>query len=145
MKGIANKYVIDSKAAMSMTSKRRILTQMCLRVLLNNSEYLAWEERKRTVDFFMKRMQASGYSKKFRYEVLKSALKAYQDIKSDTNRPIYRCKELNTAERRQESRKKKRKWFKKGGCESVLFVQATPHSELKRLIQDQLRAMCRSR
>ena len=86
VKSIANKYVIDQRSAMSMQSKRRILTQMCLRVFLNNSKHLSWEEKKETVEFFIRRMQASGYDQKFRYEILKSAINAYEKMNSDEDR-----------------------------------------------------------
>ena len=52
MKPMANKFVIRSEAAMAMKTKRTVLTQMCLRVLLNNSEYLEEEEKKSSVSFF---------------------------------------------------------------------------------------------
>ena len=58
----------------------------------------------------------------------------------DLDRPLYRGKELNTAQRRKERKKEKNAWFRKGGCESVLFVQATPKSELKHMIQEELAA-----
>ena len=140
VKEIANKHVIERNSAMSLQSKRRILTQMCLRVLLNNSKYLSHGEKKERVDFFMRRMQASGYEKKFRYEVLKSAINAYEKMDSDMDRPLYRGKEWNTAQRRKEKKKEKKAWFKKGGCESVLFVQATPNSELKHRVQEEIDA-----
>ena len=140
IKDIANKYVIERDSAMSLQSKRRILTQMCLRVMLNNSKYLSQEEKREKVNFFMRRMQASGYEKKFRYEVLRSAINAYEKMDGDMDRPLYRGKEMNTAQRRKERKKEKNAWFKRGGCESVLFVQATPKSELKQMIQEELAA-----
>ena len=138
VKDIANKHVIERDSAMSLQNKRRILTQMCLRVLLNNSKYLSLEESRERVNFFMRRMQASGYDKRFRYEVLKSAVNAYEKMNNDMNRPLYRGKESNTPLRRKVRKKEKQGWFKKGGCESVLFVQATPNSELKRRIQEEI-------
>ena len=138
MKPMANKFVIRSDAAMAMKNKRTILTQMCLRVLLNNSEYLKEEEKKRTVEFFMKRLQASGYSEEFRYEILKSAVSADEKISNDPTRPKYRSKEMNTPKARNERSKKKRNWFKKGGYESAMFVPATPGSELRRLIEEEV-------
>ena len=138
MKPMANKFVIRSDAAMAMKTKRTVLTQMCLRVLLNNSEYLEEEEKKSSVSFFMRRMQASGYSEKFRYEVLKSAVNAYEKICNDPTRPKYRGKELNTPKARQERNKQKNSWFRKGGYESVMFVLATPGSELRRMIQEEV-------
>ena len=139
IKPMANKYVIHRESAMSLKTKRTILTQMCLRVLLNNSEYLKMEEKKETVEFFMRRMQASGYDERFRYEVLKSAINAYEKIATDPGRPKYRGKETNTPRRRIERAKKRRNWFRAGGYESVMFIPATPNSELAKQMEEEIR------
>ena len=58
----------------------------------------------------MMKVQYSGYSKKFRYEVVKSALKAYDDrVSADVNgiRLLYRPKEWKTKERASEKQRKK--------------------------------------
>ena len=135
---MANKYVILMDAAMATRSKRTILTQMCLRVLLNNSVYLKEEDRRDTVEMFMKRMQASGYSEMFRYQVLKSAIMAYEKIKGDPVRPMYRSKESDTPRERARRSKQKREWFRKGGYESVMFVPATPHSMLRKMVEEEV-------
>ncbi len=138
IKEIANKHVIHEKAAMSYRDKRRILTQMLLRVMLNNSTYLTRERKKEKVEFFLRRMQASGYTQKFRYEVLKSAINAHEKLKDNEGRTIYRSKDNNTPQRRAKQRRAKKEWYKKGGHESVLFVQATPRSELIQLIAEEI-------
>ena len=138
MKPMANKYVIRKDAAMSMKNKRTILTQMCLRVLLNNSEHLKMEDKKETVEFFMKRMQASGYGERERYEVLKSALNAYEKIGNDPSRERYRGKETNTPAKRIERRTRRRNWYKIGGNEAVMFIPATPGSELARRMKEEV-------
>ena len=136
IKPMANKHVIHKDSAMATKTKRTILTQMCLRVMLNNSDDLPEDEKKKSVEFFMKRMQASGYSVEFRYEVLKSAFMAYEKLSNDPARPKYRGKDLNTPKRRAERKKKKYEWFRRGGHESVMFVPATPNSQLSRQIQE---------
>ena len=125
---------------MSWKDKRTILTQMLLRVLINNSKYLSRERNKEHVQFFLRRMQASGYGQKFRYQVLKSALNAHEKLKDGEGRTIYRGKENNTPQRRAQRRRERKKWFKKGGYESVLFVQATPNSELKHQVPEEIAA-----
>ena len=138
IKPMANKHVIREDAAMSSKNKRTILTQMCLRVLLNNSENQEMSDKKETVEFFMKRMQASGYKERFRYEVLKSALNAYQKIVDDQTRPKYRGKEDNTPRRRMERILKRKNWYRAGGYESVIFVPATPNSELAKRMKEEI-------
>ena len=138
IKEVASKFVIDMNAAMPVAAKRRILTQMCLRVLLNNSEYLIWEDKKKHMEYFMKRMQASGYDVRFRYEILKSAMYAYEVIENNTDRPKYRGKEWYTPEKRKETENKKRNWYRKGNYESVIFIPTTPRSELKKLLEEEI-------
>lgn len=77
----------------------------------------------------------SGYKHKFRLEVATSAVKAYKKILEeveDGNRPLYRPKGYETAERKEAKAKKKKEWYTKGGFESVIFVPATPNSTIKK-------------
>ena len=78
-KEVSSKNVINAKQAIRWSTKRTVLTQEILRVLLNCSKRLPWDVPTRHVNDVMMKMQYSGYSKKFRYEVVKSALKAYDD------------------------------------------------------------------
>jgi hypothetical protein len=102
--------VIGARSAIPWNSKRTILTQEVLRILLNCSTDLPWEMAVGHLEQMMARMQYSGYDKKFRIEVLRSALKAYE----------------------RKKWQKQHKWYKKGGYESVIFIAATPNSTLKR-------------
>ena len=84
------------------------------------------------------RMQFSGFAKTFRYEVVSSALKAYDEILRKVGRgerPLYRPFEWNREERDREKADKALSWYKQGGYESVIFVQSTPGSELNRKFQ----------
>ena len=139
IKEIASKLVIERESAMAMSAKRTILTQMCLRAMLNCSPYLGEETRKKHVEFFMRRMQASGYNEKVRLEVLKSAVQAYTDICGEDGKPKHRGKEYNTPERRKEKSAKRRNWYRLGGHEAVLFIPATPHSRLKKMVEEEIR------
>ena len=80
------------------------------------------------------RMQYSGYSKRFRYEVVDSALKAYKmrnEADQGGERPLHRPKEWRKDEREQEKVRNKNDWYKRGGNEAVIFVPATPNSQLR--------------
>ena len=84
------------------------------------------------------RMQYSGYSKKFRYEV-DSALKAYRARKKadqEGERPLHWPKKWRKEEREQEKIEKKYSWYKRGGSGSVMFVPATPNSQLQKKYQN---------
>ncbi len=81
----------------------------------------------------MKGMQYSGYNKTFRYEVLMSALHAFEVMKHKDEtgeQPVYRQKEWKRTERMERKEEKKKSWYKLGGYESVIFVQCTQDSEL---------------
>ena len=77
-------------------------------------------------------MKYSGYQQ-FRYEVLMSALDAFEKIKERDEKeeqPLYRPKEWKKAERRKEKEMKKKDWYKKGGYETVIFVPYSQDSKL---------------
>ena len=94
------------------------------------------------VSDMMLRMQYSGYDQKFRAEVVRSALKAYGAIVAKDacgEEPMYRPRGWRSEERARKKREKKEAWYKKGGCESVIFVPATPRSELKRRYEEEIK------
>ena len=89
---------------------------------------------------FSKRMQISSYDQVFREQVVTSALKAYNEmIEKDQQgiEPLYRPRDWRSVERAEEKRVKKNEWFrgKEGKNETVVFVPATPGSELKKRYQ----------
>ena len=81
MKSMASRLLVHRQSAMSIQSKRTILTQQCLRVMLNCSEHVDERIRNDHLSYFMARMQSSGYDHEFRLEVLKSAKRAYSKMK----------------------------------------------------------------
>ena len=141
MKSVSNKQVIHRQAAMSINSKRTILTQQCLRIILNCSEELEDETKNQHLGFFMARLQASGYDHEFRLEVLKSAKHAFQKLKERerTGGQIHRERTHNRTKRKKDKEEKKKNWFNTDKYESVLFVPATPNSELQQKMQESLK------
>ena len=136
MKNMASRLVLHRQAAMSIQSKRTILTQQCLRIMLNCNEKLEDNIKEKHLTYFMARMQASGYDHEFRLEVLKSAMKAYSKLKERENEGglLHRPRMFQRIERRKERLEKKKNWFGKK-YETVLFVPATPDSELQKNLQ----------
>ena len=95
MKNASSKSVISARSALPWSVKITVLTQEVLRILLNCSKDLPWERVAAFVSDFMLRMQFSGYSSSFRYQVLNSAFAAYDRVLSldaDGTRPMYRHK-----------------------------------------------------
>ena len=94
----------------------------------------------------MVKMWRSGYSHKVRKDVVHGAVSAYECRKRLSEagvRPMYRSKEYKREEREVEKMMKKETWFRSSTCgiqpETVLFVTATPNSELCNNIKERLR------
>ena len=72
-------------------NKITILTQQCLRIMLNCSPGLDETIKNDHVSNFTKRIQASGYNEEHRYNVVRSAFNAYEKMKGvaeDGIRPL---------------------------------------------------------
>jgi hypothetical protein len=76
-------------------------------------------------------MRGSGYPEDYRAGVLSAALMGYsKQVAADTSgeKPLYRPREWQEAERRRRKVMSKAAWFRP--ADTVLFVPATPNSEL---------------
>ena len=140
-KEMSTKAVINAKSAIPTQTKRTVLSQEMLRILLHCSEQLPWATVCTHVNKFMKKLQYSGYSQPFRHNVAKSAMKAFETIKEKKAsgiRPINRPKTWRRRERKEEKQRKKTRWYKDGGFDSVLFVPSTPKGQLKKMYQKEI-------
>ena len=139
-KPVASKAVIDAQSAMPLKDKRTVLTQDLLRIIMRCSPELPWHVKKTHIEEYSLRMQYSGYQEKFRSEIVRSAINAYLKIKRQVRkgkRPLYRTKEWRKKDRAKEKRKKKSTWYRKNEeYKSVLFVQPTKYSTLKRKYEE---------
>ncbi|PFX22394.1 hypothetical protein AWC38_SpisGene13073 [Stylophora pistillata] len=98
------------------------------------SKELPWETTVGHVNHMMLRLQYSGYDQKFRTEVVRSALKAYNriiELNASGEQPLYGPREWKRLERDQERRGKRESGYRKGGFDTMTFVPATPGSLLK--------------
>ena len=129
-KDVSSKMVINAKSALPMNTKRTVLVQEGLRILLNCSRDLPWKNKVKHLENLSLRMQYSGYPMKFRYEVIDSAYKAYKNLlgkETAGERPLYRDREWNKIERRKQKDNKKLNWY---GEDSCVFIPCTPGSHL---------------
>ena len=97
-----NKKVILANSAISWNSKREILTQDCLRRLRNTKIELGEETRIKHLNEFMIKLKDSGYNRKFRIEILDSALHAFNKMVEEDKKgtkPLYRKRSWNKEER----------------------------------------------
>ena len=121
-KNVSSKAVINARSSLPWKRKRQILTREMLRVLLNCNTMLPWGTIARHASEMVKRLQYSGYTHKFRCEVVASALKAYKSILDGERRglrPLYRSRGWKRQERQEVKVRKKREWFKKDGSDSI--------------------------
>ena len=65
-KDVSSKMVINAKSALPMNTKRTVLVQEGLRILLNCSRDLPWKNKVKHLENLSLRMQYSGYPMKFR-------------------------------------------------------------------------------
>ena len=137
-----NPLVILASSALSFKKKRTILTQEGLRRLRNTKMELGPEVQKKYLSLFMLKLKKSGYTPKFRKDVLNSILKAYTKMvaedKSGT-KPLYRSRDWNAKERQSQKLDKKRNWWNNSKSKiqykSVLFVTPTPGGVLMKEVQ----------
>ena len=132
-----NKKIILATSAINWHQKRTILTQEAIRRLKNTSESLGVEAQNAHLNSFMKKLQLSGYSEKFRGEIVKSAKTAYEKMLfNDQNgiKPLFRNRKQIEEDKKVRP---KSKWWNQQGKNhtTVLFVPPTPYGELARLIQ----------
>ena len=133
MKEMSNKRVIQKDSALTMSSKMNILVADLIRIMRNVSPLCKEIERTRHVQHFVNRMQFSGYNQRERTDVYLKALAKFGKITERAKRgevSLYRSKFWNREEREKAKKDKRENWYKKGDCETVLFVDATPNGTL---------------
>ena len=135
-----NPLVLLASSAISSASKRTILTQECLRRMRNTKVELGEHCRNQHLNDFMVKLKNSGYSEKYRKEILDSACKGFEKMLEDDKKgvkPLFRNREWNKDEREENKRNRKLNWYKnpkdpKINYKSVLFVPPTPGGVLVR-------------
>ena len=137
-----NKRVILENSALPANQKRTILTQEYLRRILNTKMELGEEVRRGHLNNFMLKLKNSGYGRKFRTEVLDSALSAYDKIRREDEagtKPMYRSRDWNREERDKKKSERKFNWYNVGnkeiGYKSVLFVPITKGGKLLKVMK----------
>ena len=138
MKPMSSRLVIHKDSAISFNAKMNILVNDLVRIMKSISPHVSEEERRGHVQYYMNRLQISGYGKEERIKVYKKSKKIFQEIqkKSETDQiPMYRSKFWNLERRHKEKEQQKKTWFKKKGFEATFFVNATPNENLSKECQ----------
>ena len=124
MKEVASRLVIPKASAHSERMKFNVMVNEGKRIVRNCSEDLEWNIIASHLSYFMRRLQFSGYDEKFRYQVLTRVL-------TDKKRDQIVNPENKSRDKHKWYNKRSRKKF-----DSVMFVEATPQSILKRKVQE---------
>ena len=92
-KPMANWLLMAAISAMPGSVKRTALTQYGLRILRNTKLEVEWSVKAAMLSEFMERLRDSGYSHRFRQEILQSVLTGWESIVEEHlagRRPINR-------------------------------------------------------
>ena len=137
-KPLASRLVLSAQSALPMQQKRNIHINECVRRLRNCAPEMEWGGKKSFIQDYVVRLYHAGYSEKFRLDVVRQALARYDGmLKADRDglHPLYRERDWQDTERRQQKRKKKTNWLSRGGYDTVIMVNPTPGGELARQLQ----------
>ena len=130
---MSNWQLMHANSALAMSVKRTSLTQYGLRILRNTKLEVPWSEKAAMLSEFSARLRDSGYSERFRQQLIESVLGGWDKMVVEQEagrRPINRPQDWQEKRRRQEKVKKKTNWYKTGGFSTVIFCPYTPGSEL---------------
>ena len=132
MKDVSSRHLLNYRSAYPENMKINVLVNEALRIMRNCSQHLDRRVVTQHLQYFVKRMQYSGYPQEYRYEVLSRAFK----VESNSRR---RPEETDEERRRRREEKKRRGWYDRNKFDGVMFVNVTPNSELKHRVQDACR------
>ena len=125
MKEVSSRHLLNYRSAHPESMKINVLVNEALRIMRNCSKYLRREEVTKHLQYFVNRMQYSGYPQEYRYEVMSRAIKK-------NNRP----REIEVEDGSARPRRKQKNWYDRSKFDGVMFVEVTLNSEFKHKVQD---------
>ena len=126
MKDVSTRAVINNRSSHPNQMKKNVMVNEILRILRNCNKFCPWDVVTDHISYFTKRLQFSGYDQQFRYEIVRKALKKYDQSKLVTE----------NHENRTPTTKNRKDWYSKDNkTDAVMFVQATKNETLKKEIQ----------
>ena len=136
MKDVTSRLVMEMRSAHGDNTKRNVMMNEICRIMKNCSVYLGWDEVASKVSYFVKRMAYCGYDEKFRYNVVKLAVGRHKKRVERWEKGEGMFEDCPGERERLEAAESKRRWYKNDKKhDSVMFVQPTPNSQLKKSIQ----------
>ena len=136
-KEVSNNLVILNRSAMPKKVKRITCMQEVIRRLRNTKRELNWAIKREILTEFSWLLYKSGYSERFRLEVISSGITAYelQCARADAGVvPLHRDRHWDWEGRRRKKLLTKTSWYRPR--DAVGFFPATPGQELARTIQE---------
>ena len=107
-KPVSNWQLMHAKSAMPASVKRTTLTQEGLRILRNTKLDVPWSEKAEMLTDFSARLRYSGYSERYRQQVIESVLAGWDKMvkeEEEGRRPINRPREWQADKRRMDKRR----------------------------------------
>ena len=140
-KPMANIFTMMANSAVSSRVKRSSMTNEAVRRLLCCSTNLEEHVKVEVMEDFARMMKRSGYSERFRHEVITDALRCHQkmlEAEARGGRPVDRPRKYQEVERRWRREEKKTRYYKKHGRgtkirEGGFIIPPTPNSLLAML------------
>ena len=144
-KSTKNNLVTLASSALSLKTKRTVFTQEALRRLRNTSISLGPEIANKFLSEYMLKLKDSGYNKRFRTQILKSAKNAFEIQKENDKvglRPLFRDKQRIILDQKQRGKGQADWWnqphYKNPEVQkydTILFVPPTPGGALAKQMQ----------
>ena len=138
-KPMTNFLMMQATLAMAWSIKHTTFAQEVVRILRKCRTDLPWTTRAVFLSDLSTRMKASGYTEKFRLDVITAGIKGFEkmvDTEKAGGRPLNRERTWNQTERKKAKTMKKLTWHKTGGYHVPLFIPFTPNGELKEHLQE---------
>ena len=135
-KEVSNPLLITKNSAMPFRTKRASLSCEALRRLRNCSRDLPWEQKAEILSEFSHKLMLSGWDAGARYDFIMAGLTGYhkQLERADAGIcPLYRPWDWDREARDRKKLLTKTSWYRPR--DAVMFVPATPNSELRNKIQ----------
>jgi hypothetical protein len=138
-KQVTSQFCILNRSAVPGKIKRVALVQEALRRLRNTRPDQVAARKAGLLEDLAETMLVSGYPEEYRAGVLKAALTGYQrQVEADQSgeKPLYRPREWQEAARRRRKGLRRAAWYRP--ADTVLFLPATPNSELAEMAREVL-------
>ena len=105
-----------ARSALSSRVKRATMSNDALRRLLCCSPNLDEHKRVEVMEEFARMLKRSGYSQKFRYEVISDAVQGYKNMQKreqDGGQPVDRPRDYDEEGRRIRKEEKRKRWYRR--------------------------------